>query len=48
MDLVPTSALCVCSALPVARKPPFAPLCGHGCHPDGSLPVLCEVVYLPM
>jgi len=40
-----TSGLFVCSALSVARKPPFAPPHGRGCHPDRALPVLCKVVY---
>ena len=40
-----TSGLSVCSALPVARKPPLSPPYGHGYHPDRALPVLCKVVY---
>ena len=45
MALMSTSGLLVCSALTGARKPPFAPPYGHGCHPDRALPVLCKVVY---
>ena len=45
MVLMSTSVLCFSSAVPVARKTPFALPYAHGCHPDRALPVLCKVVY---
>ena len=44
VESMSTSELCVCRALTVARKLPFALPYGHGCHPDRALPVLCKVV----